>query len=158
VAAILVAGASFNLVEAVRFLETGRGKYLEAIADMAAVSATDDPSAAGNHDLGNLLAVEYYERYVPGQPSFKYFCGRERIPECELFIAAQEAGVPPPQFFIVASTLNRIAPPANLDISNLAEYTLMAVYPKYGLSGLTWAVYRSNGYMRGAVSRVSPVP
>ena len=144
VAALLIAVVVLNLVQAVRFLEIGRGKYLEAVADMAAVSAADRPTVAGNHDLGQILAIEYYERFVSGQPSFEYFCRRPGAPGCERFRQPHGADGPAPEFFVAASTRNRFAPPASLEIPNLADYSLMAVYPKYGLSGLSWAVYRSS--------------
>lgn len=158
VAVLLAAVVALNLAEAARFLEGGRGQYLEAVSAIAEVSATVPPTVAGNHDFGHILAIEYYEQFVPGRPSIEYLCRRPGVPGCERFRPAMGASESPPEFFIVASTRNRFTPPANLDISSLSEYTLMAVYPKYGLSGVAWAVYRSGDRMPGAVSHVSPVP
>ena len=157
-AALIVAIVGLNVVQTARFLEIGRGQYLEAVTDIAEVSTAARPTVAGNHDLGHILSIEYYGQFVPGRPSFEYLCRRPGAPGCEQFRAPNRTDGPPPEFFIVASTRNRFEAPADLDILSLAEYSLMAVYPKYGLSGLAWAVYRSSGHTRGVVSRASPVP
>ena len=158
VAALLVAVVGLNLVQVVRFLDIGRGQYLLAVADIADVSTTARPTVAGNHDLGQILTLEYYEQFVPGRPSFEYFCRRPGAPGCESYRLPWGTGGSPPEFFIVANGGNRFVPPAHLDIQSLAVYSLMAVYPKYGLSGFAWAVYRSGGRTRGVVSPASPVP
>jgi hypothetical protein len=157
-AVLLVAVVGLNLVEVARFLEIGRGQYLEAVTDIAGVSATARPTVAGNHDLGHILVIEYYGQFVRGRPSFEYLCRLPGAPGCEQYRAPNRTDGLPPEFFIVASTRNRFAPPEDLDISSLAEYSLMTVYPKYGLSGLAWAVYRVSSHTRGVVSRASPVP
>jgi hypothetical protein len=131
-----------NLLQVVRFLETGRGRYLEAVEDMAVVAATGSPTVAGNHDLGQVVTIEYYEQFAPGQPAFEYLCRRPGAPGCERYRPDPGAGAPPPEFFVVASIEDRFVPPPSLNVANLAAYKLMAVYPKYGLSGLAWAVYR----------------
>lgn len=141
-AALLAAVVGLNLLQAVRFLETGRGQYLEAVAGMVAVGAADRLTVAGNHDLGQLVTIEYYEHFAPGQPTFEYLCRRPGVPGCEAFRPDPGDGAHVPAFFVAASTEDRFTPPASLDISGLAAYELMAVYPKYGLSGLYWAVYR----------------
>lgn len=140
--ALLVALVGLNVAETIRFLETGRGMYLEAVTDMAAASSADRPTVAGNHDLGNLLALEYYGSFAPGRPSFEYLCRRPGVPGCVGFRPRPGVRALPPAFFVAASPRNGFTPPARLEIANLADYSLISVYPKYGLSGLAWAVYR----------------
>jgi hypothetical protein len=130
-----------NLYQTVRFLDTGRGGYREAVAAMAAESAEIPTTVAGNHDLAQLLLIDYHAARLPARPRFVFYCQEPPALGCTDMRPPPGSGARPPEFFVLGRVDHRYVPPATRVEPGLGEYSLAHVYPAYGLSGQLWAVY-----------------
>ena len=131
-----------NVYQTVRFLGTGRGQYREALAAMATGSESDRPGVVGNRDMDHVLTIAYHSARLPERPSFVYYCVSASTPGCERH-PSREGLDRPPEYYVLAAWEDSFVPPPEIDVPGLANYVLDSVYPKYGLSGSAWAVYRA---------------
>jgi len=138
---LLLLGA-FNLLQTARFVSIGRGKYSEAVADMIAATAVRPVTVTGSHDLGTVLELGYYGPSADGVSAFAYYCHEASTLGCVRSRPSLARGETPPRFYILASLEDRFDPPALLGVPDLGEYEKVRAYPKYGLSGVYWVVYR----------------
>jgi hypothetical protein len=143
--ALLVSVVAVNVAQALHFAAIGRGMYREAALYMAEKSHSAVASVAGNHDMGSLLALEYHGTVLPEGTRLEYYCHDLSIPGCSLVRPSRAAGDEPPEFYLLASLDDRFSPPPTMEVPDLTEYEFMRSFPKYGLSGLYWAVYGSPG-------------
>lgn len=141
--ALLVTVCAVNLSQTLQFAAVGRGMYREAAAHMAVEGAPGPVTVAGSHDMGTVLALEYYGAERSGQPSFAYFCRLASTRGCRGVRPARSRGEAPPLFYVLASLEDRFEAPPVLEVPDLGEYAFERAFPKYGLSGVYWAVYRS---------------
>lgn len=139
---LLAAILTVNAYRTVRFLAEGRGGYREALAWMLAVEGEDRVTVAGDRDAGHILAIDYYGSRMPDRSTFEYSCSELRNPGCERLRPSRDAGQDPTDFFLMSWLDDSVEPRDRIVIRDMAEYELSGVFPKYGLSGLTLAVYR----------------
>jgi hypothetical protein len=140
--ALLVLVGAVNLGQTLQFASVGRGMYREAAAYMAAAAGTGRVTVAGSHDMGSILALDYYAADLPRPTRFTYYCHAEATTsECTRVRPSRSRGEAPPEFYILSSLDDRFVPPNALDVPDVAEYRFMRSFPKYGLSGVYWAVY-----------------
>lgn len=139
---LLVMVLGVNLGQTLQFASVGRGMYREAAAYMATHAASGHVTVAGSHDMGTVLALDYYRAEMPREAVVDYFCRAEATAsECERTRPSLSRGESPPHFFLLSSLDDRFAPPPTLEVPDLAEYLLLRSFPKYGLSGVYWALY-----------------
>lgn len=131
-----------NVLQTARFATTGRGRYLEALTDMAASATRTPVSVAGSHDLGNVLVVDYYSGLLPEPTAFVYRCHPDRMYMCSRSRPSRAAGELPPEFYLKSFFTDRFSAEALISVSDLGDYEFVRSYPKYGLSGIAWALYR----------------
>jgi len=142
-ALVLILGfAGVNVLQTARFATTGRGRYLEALTDMAASATREPVSVAGSHDLGNVLAMDYYSGLLPEPTAFAYRCHPDRMYMCSLSRPSRAAGEAPPEFYLKSFFTDRFSAEALISVPDLGDYEFVRSYPKYGLSGIAWALYR----------------
>ncbi len=132
-ALILFLFANSQLLD--KFFTAGRGHFAEALRSIAA--ATDGPvRVAGYHEfsIGTLL---------------KYYARAEGLENAVGFVPAGEDALNPAEWFIDGHfTGGKQAKPVifrRKGGSGATAYKLVAVYPHWGMSGDTWAVYRRGG-------------
>lgn len=120
------------------FFTAGRGSYTEALTFIADAEKTP-VRVAGYHILRAGEMIKYHAR-------------KAGLADKILFVPAEEDARAPAQWFIGGSYGDDFGgPPPPREISRPAKdgsratYRLMAVYPHWGLSGDTWAVYRRQG-------------
>ncbi len=118
------------------FFEAGRGQYAAAVTFIAAQNKSATPArTAGYHPFSVKTVLGYHAR-------------RSGLAEAVRFVDAGEEVLAPAEWFIDGHFKDRS--PA-LEISRpsgkggLTAYKLKAVFPHWGLSGDTWAVYRRSG-------------
>ncbi len=119
-----------------RFLTTGRGDFAQAVRDIAAAHDGPGPArVAGYHRFHISSVVAYHARAQGLEAAIRYVTPEE------------EAGAPAAWFIDGYFVDRRPAPEISrqLEGPGLTPYTLEGVYPHWGLSGDTWAVYRRQG-------------
>ncbi len=115
------------------FFEAGRGQYAAAVTFIAAQNKSADPArTAGYHPFSVKKVLGYHARRsgLAGAVRFVDTAGEAAAP-AEWFIDGQFKGGAP------AEEISRAT-----GKGGLTAYTLKAVFPHWGLSGDTWAVYR----------------
>ncbi|MCH8236555.1 MAG: hypothetical protein IIC06_00120 [Proteobacteria bacterium] len=119
-----------------RFLSTGRGDFAQAVRDIAAADDGPGPArVAGFHRFHVSSVVAYHARAQGLEAAVRYVTPEE------------EAGAPAAWFIDGYFVGRRPAPEISRQIEGLGltPYILERVYPHWGLSGDTWAVYRRKG-------------
>ena len=140
---LLVMVGAVNLGQTLQFASVGRGMYREAVVYMAADAGPGRVTANGSHDMGSILALDFYAADLPRETFFDYYCHAEATAsECIRIRPSRSRGEPPPEFYILSSLDDRFVPPPTLEVPDVAEYRFLRSFPKYGLSGVYWAVYR----------------
>jgi hypothetical protein len=139
--ALLVMVGAVNITQTVRFASVGRGMYREATEYMAAEAALGPVTVAGSHDLGSVLALDYYAVSVGGEGALEYHCHTASTYGCSRVRPSSSRGEDPPRFYLLASLDDRFSPPAVLSVPDLGDYESVRSYPKYGLSGVYWVLY-----------------
>lgn len=113
-----------------RFYDGGRGRYAEAVRLIAA--ASDGPArVAGYHPLRVGAVLTYHAR-------------RAGLADAVRFVTAGEEEAAPASWYIAGGFQGQ-APTATLVRAvggGPVAYRLAAVFPHWGLSGDTWAMYR----------------
>lgn len=142
---LLLAFAAVNLGQTLQFASVGRGMYLEAAAYMAAETDTGPVTVTGSHDMGSVLALGYYGPRLPGEAAFTYLCHSLSTPGCSAVRPSPGSAADPPRFYLLSSLENGFAAPPTLDVPDLARYGFVRSFPKYGLSGVYWALYELPG-------------
>jgi hypothetical protein len=142
---LLVTVGAVNLTETVRFVSVGRGMYREATQYMASEATPAPVTVAGSHDLGSVLALGYYAPSSDEEGVLKYYCHRATTYGCSRARPSSSRGEDPPRFYLLASLDDRFSPPDILSVPDLDEYEFVRSYPKYGLSGVYWALYERSG-------------
>lgn len=140
--ALLVLVAAANLSQVLQFAAVGRGMYREAVAYMAAATGFGVATVAGSHDMGSVLALDYYDEGLPSGAQIVYYCRQLSTPGCERVRPDLSRGEGVPAFYLIASLEDRFAAAPELDVPGLGRYRFLHSYPKYGLSGVYWALYR----------------
>jgi len=143
--ALLVMVGAVNLTQTVRFVSVGRGMYLEATEFMAAKAALGPVTVAGSHDLGSVLALDYYTASTGGEGVLEYYCHAASTYGCSRARPSSSRGEDPPRFYLLASLSDRFSHPEVLSVPDLDEYEFVRSYPKYGLSGVYWVLYERSG-------------
>jgi len=143
--ALLVMVSAVNLAQTLRFASVGRGMYREAAAYMAADAGFGPVTVAGSHDMGSVLALDYYGAPPGGEDVFEYYCHVASTYGCSRARPSSSRGEDPPRFYLLASLSDRFSPPEVLSVPDLDEYRFVRSYPKYGLSGVTWVLYERSG-------------
>jgi hypothetical protein len=147
---LLVMVGAVNLGQTLQFASVGRGMYREAAGYMAAEAASGHVTVAGSHDMGSILALDFYGADLPRENVFAYYCRAEATTSvCTRVRPSRSRGELPPEFFILASLDDRFVPPPVLEVSDMAEYRFLRSFPKYGLSGVYWALYGLPGSAPG---------
>ena len=140
--ALLVMVGAVNLTQTVRFASVGRGMYREATEYMAAEAALGPVTVAGSHDMGSVLALDYYGAELPGRTVFAYRCHHTSTPGCSQIRPSRAGGEELPEFYLLSSLEDAFAPTPTFSVPDLGEYEFVRSFPKYGLSGVYWALYR----------------
>lgn len=117
-------GGNVGLLQ--NFLRDGRGHYADAIAAMAAESA-------------GAVRVAGHPGFSVGT-MFRYHIVRLGLNARFRFVDSSDENAAPADWFILGYLAARSAPPEQARAGTV--YDLLAVYPHWGLSGDTWAVYR----------------
>lgn len=134
-----------NLAQTLRFAAIGRGMYREAAAYMAAATGFGPTSAAGSHDMGTVLALDWYGGDLPAGAEIFYYCHSLSTPGCERVRPDSDLGDGRPAFYIISSLEDRFDPGREIEVPGLGRYRYARSFPKYGLSGIYWVVYRAWG-------------
>ena len=142
--ALLVMVGAANLTQTVRFASVGRGMYLEATEYMATASL-GPVTVAGSHDLGSVLALDYYTASTGGEGVLEYYCHTASTYGCSRARPSSSRGEEPPRFYLLASLSDRFSHPEVLSVPDLDQYEFVRSYPKYGLSGVYWVLYERSG-------------
>jgi len=139
--ALFVMVGAVNLTQTVRFATVGRGMYREATEYMAAEAALGPVTVAGSHDMGSVLALDYYGAELPGRTVFAYQCHHLSTPGCSQIRPSHAGGEELPEFYLLSSLEDVFAPTPTFSVPDLGEYEFVRSFPKYGLSGVYWALY-----------------
>lgn len=117
-----------------RFLNTGRGGYLQAVEEITSGTSQQPVIVSGDHDFRVGMMTVYYSRFLKESNNLRY------IPAPSLPASGAD-------WYITHQIDSQIPPPALL----LGEwlYTLTSTYPYYGLSGMTWNLYKRSGLYSG---------
>ncbi len=119
-----------------KFFTDGRGGYTEAVKFIAAAGegpARDGPVRVAGYQSLRVGAV------------LKFHASRAGLADSLRYVTPEEEAGAPAAWFIDGSFLGRQPAPEisrPLKGPGLTPYTLKAVFPYWGLSGDTWAVYR----------------
>ena len=115
-----------------RFIETGRGGYPEALARLAAETVGTPIEIGSDHDFRNRLLLDYYARALPEDRELEYV-PRVRLPRgWPEWMIGHAYGAP-------ATAVPAIEDP------NGRTYALVGSWPASELSGLQWFLYRRTG-------------
>ncbi len=118
------------------FFEAGRGQYAAAVAFIAAQNKSATPArTAGYHPFSVKTVLGYHAR-------------RQGLAGAVRYVDPEENARAPAKWFIDGHFKDRspaveISRPSGK--GTLTPYKLKAVFPHWGLSGDTWAVYRRSG-------------
>ncbi len=115
------------------FFETGRGQYAAAVTFIAAQNESATPArTAGYHPFSVKTVLGYHAR-------------RQGLAGAVRYVDPADDARAPAEWFIDGNFKDR-APAVEISRPSgkggLTAYTLKAVFPHWGLSGDTWAVYR----------------
>ena len=143
---LLVMVGAINLTQTLRFVSVGRGMYREATQYMVAEASSAPVTIAGSHDLGSVLALDYYAPSSAGEGVLEYYCHSTSTYGCRRPRPSSSRGEDPPQFYILASLDDRFSPLDIMSVPDLDEYAFVRSYPKYGLSGVYWVLYERSGH------------
>lgn len=142
---LLVMVGAVNLTQTVRFASVGRGMYREATEYMAAEVALGPVTVAGSHDMGSVLALDYYGASAGVEGRLEYYCRTASTYGCSRVRPSSSSGDDPLRFFLLASLSDRFSHPEVLNVPDLDQYEFVRSYPKYGLSGIYWVLYERSG-------------
>jgi hypothetical protein len=140
--ALFVLVAAINLSQAYRFAAVGRGQYREAASYMAAEADFGRVTVMGSHDMGSVLALEYYGDGLPGRTDFVYYCHSRSTDGCARERPSRAGGEAMPEYYLLSSLEDAFEAPPFLDVPDLDRYEFVRSFPKYGLSGIHWSLYR----------------
>ncbi len=112
---------------------------------MAAEAAIGPVTVAGSHDLGSVLALDYYGPSIGGEGVLEYYCHAASTYGCSRARPSSSRGEEPPRFYLLASLSDRFSHPEVLSVPDLDQYEFVRSYPKYGLSGVYWVLYERSG-------------
>jgi len=110
-------------------LRWGKGDYPQAVEDLYTGTAAERFTVGSDFDFRNKALLDFYTRYRDDA---------ERL----VYIERAYERTEPTDYFIVHS--QNSAPATELLSLQSGDYSLVAEYPYYGLSGWNWYVYRYN--------------
>ena len=124
---LFLAGNGFQVT---RFIEYGRGSYLDALRFIEENSHEQTIGVSSDFEFRNEVIVEYYKQFLKS--------GKEL-----LYVESYPGDLPPGWFILHAAGKppefkDRITDPYGND------FLLKKVFPCAGPSGFTWAIYRSS--------------
>ena len=122
-----------------KFFTDGRGGYTEAARFIAA--AGEGPARKGPARVAGYQALRV-------GAVLKFHASRAGLADALRYVTPEEEAGAPAAWFIDGSFPGRRPPPEisrRLEGPGLTPYSLEGVYPHWGLSGDTWAVYRRKG-------------
>jgi len=115
-----------------RFLDHGRGRYREALLDIAAATSGPVVTVGSDVDIRTWYAIREHGRDLPD--------GKEI-----LFVEHFEIQGPQFSEWVISDPnegLTSASAPKEFEIDNGVRYAFVRLYPHYGLSGRSWGVYR----------------
>jgi len=125
-----------NLARIARFVEHGRGRYLEAVSFMFRQTAGATITVGSDHHFRNKALLTFYARYQPPERRIEY-CDKDHWPAGgpEWFLAHSLAAdySPQPALVVADETSNRHY-----------RYEFVRHFPYSGMSGWHWALYRKS--------------
>jgi hypothetical protein len=129
-AAVLMTAAitTGHMVKNESLLRYGRGKYLQALLDMAAATPGPVVRVSSDHDFRNGSLVVFYARYLPPSKQVDYIT-RPRRDQVTPDWFIQHCGDP---------TFNAYD---DVEVGGIGKYDLFHTYPYCGSSGWSWFVY-----------------
>jgi len=143
--ALFVLVGGINLSQVYRFAAVGRGQYREAATYMAAETGFRPVTVAGSHDMGSILALEHYGAELPGRTEFVYYCHSLSTYGCSRERPSRARGDAVPEYYLLSSLEDAYEAPPSLEIPDMDRYEFVHSFPKYGLSGIHWSLYRLTG-------------
>jgi hypothetical protein len=132
-AIVLLAVCAGNGVEIARFLEAGRGHYLEALDAMAEATKGPVIRVGSDQAFRNGSLIFFYEPYLASGKRFEYV-------DTQAWKASR-----PPEWYLRRDRSLHPKPDPNLVFFGRDVYELVDSHPYYGLSGWHWQVYRYKG-------------
>lgn len=113
-----------------RFLQYGRGGYMTALQEIASGPDKEPVIISGDHNFRVGMMTVYYSRYFKGIKYMRYVPSPDLPPSgADWYITHQMDKTNAPSAVVLGSWL----------------YNLTATYPYYGLSGMTWNLYKRTG-------------
>ncbi|HEC17267.1 MAG TPA: hypothetical protein ENI99_11965 [Sedimenticola sp.] len=128
---LYLGGNSANITD---FIQYGRGRYLNALKYIAAESKTPEISVSSDHDFRNMMLINYYRQYLPGNARIQYYkkdAFWHRDPEWLILHSDEKEATAPPSLF--SKRKNR--------------FDLVRHFPFSGISGWHWFIYHNTAYM-----------
>lgn len=122
--AIFLAGSAHHLY---RFINDGRGHYRKALSAMAAGTTGGVVSVGGDDDVRTEYLCRFHSQWLPPGKELFYVRNIQAHPEAEWYIE---------------HWIDRQGEAASEAVLDGRIYKLVDVYPHYGLSGFSWAIYR----------------
>jgi hypothetical protein len=114
------------------FLNVGRGDYAAAVARMLAVPETEMPVRVGGSQDYRISMMTRYFAMRSGQG--------------DDLIYVDEASSMPVTWYVQEDRLGGATFPLNLDVARAgssSRFERVEVFPHWGLSGQSWALYRA---------------
>ena len=111
-----------------RFVDDGRGRYQEVVAYLASHTEADTIRVASDYDFGASMVLGYYEKFLPASKELAYLSG--------------EGPTGSADWYLVHELGDQFDPPEILEVGVGDGYVLQETFPKFGLSGWNWALYR----------------
>jgi uncharacterized membrane protein len=125
--ALLAVFLGLNLTQDYWFSRIGRGQPLAALREIASSSGSVRITLGSTQHFRTVSILNFYARYLPDDLEIHY-------------MTEDEWATKPLDWYII-DTLHRDFP-RNIELAG-QKFRLHKVYPKYGVSGLDWAVYES---------------
>lgn len=114
-----------------RLLRDGRGRYREAVADLAASTPGPAVTVGSDHDVRNEMVLAWHAPAAAVKPV--------------VYLNAGEWTDNAPEWVLLHNFSVRPAPRPAIQGENGRAYALARVYPYAGLSGWSWIAYRLEG-------------
>lgn len=131
----LLAFCAGSLAMTTRLAREGRGQYLKALRYMAAETAGDSIVVGTDKDIRVPLLLAFYEPYLGG---------RKRI----RFQRSAPDSASAPEWFIHSVAMDEpgidrhYRPAPDIAVAGWCCWQLVKEYPHFGLSGMSWYLYR----------------
>ena len=124
--------AMLNLWQIASFVSVGRGRYRDALDEIARRTTGSELRVSSNSDFRTSVLIDFYRRYLPSGKTVSLY------PDSSALVAQAD--------WRIVETLEPDAIVASeIDDGNGHRFRLMKHFPFYGLSGCAWSVYRAHG-------------